>query len=143
MGVNRVPFRGREFLGQRKLTVLAADSDPEILCMLQQLVPPDVYRIDQPDDASDLGELLRWLDVALVIVDIALIKADHTLRSHLQFRTRLGLPAIITSQDANPEDEILARSLGCVLYAPKPMGFWMLHQAVTELLCQPAGDAVG
>ncbi len=130
-------------MGERRLTVLSGDPDPELMCMLSRLVPPDMYRIRQADDPAELHELLRWLDVALVVVDVGMLRRDRKLREHLAFRVRLGLPVIATAEEAVPADEVLARQLGCVLYAPKPLGFWVMHQAVTDVLCAPTGKLLG
>jgi len=129
--------------GDRRLAVLVADSDPEIRSMMSQLVPPDLYSTYELTESAELSERLRWFDVAMVLVDVSILKNDKHLRDELAFRVRLGVSIIVTSQSEDPADEVLARSLGCVLYAPKPCGYWMLHQAVTELLCQSGAKNKG
>ena len=144
MARNRVPIAARKMLGETRLTVLAAERDPEVLTMLRQVTPPDLYRIEEVAEPAEFSEFLRWLDVALVVVDVDMIRRAEGLREQLRFRGRLGLPVIVTAgQDSTTEDEVLARSLGCVLYAPKPCGYWMLHEAVGELLCAPVGRSKG
>jgi DNA-binding response OmpR family regulator len=138
MAFNRIPMGSRQLVGDRRLTVLVGDPDADINYILRQVTPPDMYRMDESLDANELSERLRWFDVALMVVDVAILKSNKALCEHVRFQARLGVALIVTSEGEDPADEVLARSLGCVLYAPKPCGYWMLHQAVTEVLCQPA-----
>ncbi|GEM_PF-3268711 len=138
---NRLPVSSRQLVCDRRHTVLLGDADPEIHYILSQLTPPDRFKLNQSTDASELRDELRFFDVDLAVVDIAIIKQDNELRDRLALHVRLGRHLIVTAEGDDPADEVLARSLGCVLYAPKPCGYWMLHQAVTGLLC--ASEAIG
>jgi len=122
--------------------VVVGGTDPEIVCTLIRLAPPDLYRIEQAVDGFEVCQMLRWFDVALVVVEVGLIKGDAKLRRCLERRIRLGVPVVVTAREHSPVDEVLARQLGCVLYAPMPVGFGLMHQAVTDLLCVPAGRRV-
>lgn len=135
MAFNRIPLKYRQLWGDRRHIVLVGDSDPEIQCMVTQLTPPDLYRIEETVNPADLADHLRWSETAVLIVDVDIVKQSNELRNAIESRSRLGVPVIVTSQSASDADEIFARSLGCVLYAPKPCGYWQMHQAVTELLC--------
>ena len=143
MGLNRIPVVSRMLYGDRRLAVLVVDSDPEIQSMMSQLVPPDLYVTHELTDSVEVLERLRWFDVAMVLIDVSILKTDKHLRDALAFRVRLGMNVIVTSTSEDPADEMVARSLGCVLYAPKPCGYWMLHQAVTELLCKSGAPSKG
>ena len=138
MSFNRIPLKHRHLWGDRRATLLIADSDPDVVHSLIQMTPPDLFRIQEVSDPADLCERLRWFDVVMVVVDVDILKRNKNLRDHLEFRSRLGVPVIVTGSGLDPADEALARGLGCVLYAPKPCGHWMLHEAVKGLLCQGA-----
>ena len=142
MAFNRIPLKDRQLWGDRRSIVLVGDSDPEIQCMATQLTPPDLYRIEETLNPVDLADHLRWSETAVLIVDVDIIKQSNELRNAIESRSRLGVPVIVTAQGDSEADEILARSLGCVLYAPKPCGYWQMHQAVTELLCNRAARGV-
>ena len=143
MAVNRLPIGMRGFFGERRLTVLGGDPDPAVMSLLRELTPPDMYRVEETVEPAEFSELLRWFDVVLAVVDVGLLKRDERLRGYLACRSRLGLPVIVTAEQPDVSDEMLARRLGCVLYAPKPVGFWLIQQAVTGLLCKPAGKRLG
>ncbi len=143
MTVNRLPIGMRGFVGERRLTVLGGDPDPEVMSLLRELTPPDMYRLEETAEPAEFSELLRWLDVALAVVDVGLLKQDERLRGYLAGRSRLGLPVIVTAEQHDASDEMIARRVGCVLYAPKPLAFWLIQQAVTGLLCKPAGKRFG
>ena len=143
MTVNRLPIGMRGFVGERRLTVLGGDPDPEVMSLLRQLTPPDLYRVEETVDSGEFSQLLRWFDVALAVVDVGLLKRDERLPGYLACRSRLGLPVIVTAEEPDVSDEMLARRVGCVLYAPKPLAFSLIQQAVTGLLCKPTGERFG
>lgn len=122
---------------QQRQTVLAGDPDSEVVCMLSQLAPPDLFRVEQVTDTTELRELLRLPDVALAVMALELLRLDRQLVDRLEGRIRHGLPVVVTVGKHMPAAEIAARRLGCVLYAPKPLSFGLMSQALTGILCPP------
>lgn len=138
MAFNRIPLKHRMLQGDRRSVVLVGDSDPEVRLMLSQLTPPDLYRLQEAATPTDLLDQLRFSEVALAVIDSSIMNHSNELQHYVALCSRRGMPVIVTAPSHTEDDEIMARGLGCVLYAPKPCSYWVLHQAVTEVLCVSA-----
>lgn len=128
---HRFTSRGRE-VGR----VVVADAESSLFAMARQLTAPDLWQLEYAETPEALSALFRRGPVQVAIVNLQMLKSNPELAEELTERTRRGLRVVVTTDEHNEANERLARTVGPVHYAPKPLAITMLSDVLDSALVE-------
>ena len=114
--------------------IVVADAGETVFLMARQVTAPDRWEIAY---AADAGELLRMVivkPVRLAIVSLEILNESPLVAQELVARTRRGLRIVVTSEVHCEVNERMARMVGPVYYAPKPVNISVLSDVIDSAL---------
>ncbi|MFH1034737.1 MAG: response regulator [Pseudomonadota bacterium] len=118
------------------LRILAVDDSPTILNMLSMMLRQHGYEVLAAKDGLEALERLRSQSVDLVITDVNMPNMDGfaliaAIRANPAWR---GLPIIVLTTEAAPQDHQTGLRRGADLYVTKPVKTADLMAMVRSLL---------
>jgi two-component system chemotaxis response regulator CheY len=119
-----------------KKTVLVVDDDPEIRKLLATAMERLGFAVAQASDGRTAIQKLGEQRPTLLCIDLMLPESSgYDVCEHVQRSPTLnGLPIVMVSARAMPEDRAQAEELGVRAYLAKPFTQTQLKEAVVEAL---------
>ncbi len=120
--------------------ILLVEDEKPVASLVKRGLESDQYAVDVAYDGEQAQSLVDEADFDLVILDLALPKADgYEVLNHLRTQ-KPSLPVLIMSGWAEAEDRMKGLDLGASDYLAKPFSFSELSARVRALLKQSPGS---
>lgn len=102
-----------------KPSILVVDDDREIVGAIAINLEQEGYRVFKAYDGLQALELIKHLDIRLIILDIMMPRMDG-LSATMKIRQEKNIPIILLSAKSEDTDKILGLSMGADDYVTKP-----------------------
>ncbi len=122
------------------MRILLVEDERPVAKLVKRGLESDQYTVDVAYDGEQAQTLVDEADFDLVILDLALPKADgFEVLNHLRTQ-KPSLPVLIMSGWAEVEDRMKGLDLGASDYLPKPFSLGELSAHVRALLMRSPGS---
>jgi DNA-binding response OmpR family regulator len=122
------------------MRILVVEDEEPVASFVKQGLESDQYAVDVAYDGEQAQSLVDEADFDLVILDLALPKADgFEVLNHLRTQ-KPSLPVLIMSGWAEVEDRMKGLDLGASDYLAKPFSLGELSAHVRALLRRSPGS---
>jgi DNA-binding NtrC family response regulator len=115
-----------------KFHILLADKDRTILNLLKQILCGKGCEVFNATSAKAALKIAKKMNIHLAVIDMKLSDARGTELILMLKAIHPNIRIIFTTPDHSIETETEARTMGIILYMPKPLDLELLEKAITK-----------